>query len=180
VELKRSQQKAINTREPSDGAADSEIRPRNSTGVSADSASTLSKRASVPAQGQRKQLTVEEGSKLPESLRKKLGQTDGTAKEPTKDASDKSSAGSSRVKDDATDSTKGSTKDDTKPTTQDAKLLDNVPYIPEQQADRPRAQTEYDPSGRPLSHKEWVQQKLARDKFPKGFVTIQSPSYILR
>ncbi|KAJ6441160.1 class I alpha-mannosidase 1A [Purpureocillium lavendulum] len=172
TELRRAQKTLSERLAPSRTGDESPLASSTSTGTAAAPAA-LDKRAAVPVQGQTKQLTLEEGSKLPESLRKKLGQTGGAADERAQDTPREDSAGS----------TGHPEKNAAKHAGKDTQLLDKPPSIPEPQPGRSgasRASSEHDSSGRPLSHLEWVEQKLARDELPKGFVTIPSPGYILR
>lgn len=127
----------------------------------------LQKRAAVSGET-KGSAPADEGSELPQSLREKLGMADA-----------KSAAGGSAGKGAAKSSGWPDGDDDA----QDTDYAGSVPTIPKQQAGRLKPSDVDDaepPSARPQSHSEWVQQKLALEKLPRGFKAIQSPKYILR
>ncbi|POR31133.1 alpha-1,2-Mannosidase [Tolypocladium paradoxum] len=146
--------------------ADNEISGKKSSG--------LGKRAAVPAKDVKKasnsRLDEEEGSELPQSLRDKLGKgvggKDAKSKTPTEGST--SSSPDKPLRDDSTDATDS-----------DAGSPPKVPTLPTQRGGK---STTSDSSFRdkPMSHKEYVLQKLESEGLPPGFVAIPSTQYILR
>ncbi|PHH59368.1 hypothetical protein CDD81_3349 [Ophiocordyceps australis] len=121
---------------------------------------TLRKRAAVSVQGQDRSTSArDESSKLPQSLKDKLGKKQGG-----RDATPEIR------KADSSDS-------DTKPASDssgDFKV--QAPTSPRTEGSRFKSPA----SERPATHEEYVKSRLEQDKLPPGFITIPSADYLLR
>ncbi|KAM4057897.1 glycosyl hydrolase family 47 protein [Hirsutella rhossiliensis] len=152
----------------SDSSAKDTIRQKsNSLG---DKSSVIDKRAAVPEQGKNSEGGSEDeddhdGSKLPASLRKKVGKNFG------KDHKFKNGKSSQL------DIPKNSLANDD---TEEAAEADSDGPASSKRQGLLASKSDSSAADKPQSHEEYVKEKFQREGLPPGFVDVPSASYILR